>query len=76
MGAAKSSGQAVGVREVFVECAEKRGFPCFGFFRRDDNYALQGRKRLPEEGMQVAGSKDRGWMYTERESGVQNGNPG
>ena len=34
MGAAKSSGQAVRVGEVFVECAEKAGFPGFGFSGR------------------------------------------
>jgi hypothetical protein len=47
--AAKSGGQEVRVGEVFVECAEKMGFPGFGFFRQGNNYALRGRKRLPEE---------------------------
>jgi hypothetical protein len=40
--AAKSGGQKVRVGEVFVECAEKTGFPGFGFFRRGDNCALRG----------------------------------
>jgi hypothetical protein len=50
--AAKSGGQEVGVGEVFVECAEKTGFPGFGFFLQGNNYALRGRRRLPEEKMQ------------------------
>jgi hypothetical protein len=28
--------------EVFVECADKTGFPGFGFFRRGDNCPLRG----------------------------------
>src|ERR1035438_7101502 len=34
MGAAKSGGQEVRVGEMFVECAEKTGFPGFGFSGR------------------------------------------
>jgi hypothetical protein len=56
--AAKSGDQEVRVGEVFVECAEKIGFPGFGFFRQSNNYALRGRKRLPEEKMQLTGSRD------------------
>jgi len=59
---------------VFVECAGKTGFPGFGFFRQGDNCALRGRRRLPEDKMQLAGSKDGGWVYTEHDTGVQNGN--
>jgi hypothetical protein len=44
--AAKSGGQEVWVGEVFVKCAEKTGFPGFGFFRQGNNYALRGRRRL------------------------------
>src|ERR1039457_3058091 len=65
MGAAKSGGQEVRVGEVFMECAEKVGFPGFGFFRQGNNYALRGRRRLPEEKMQLTGSKDGGWEYTD-----------
>ena len=73
---AKSGDQEVRVGEVFMECAEKEGFPGFGFFRKGANCALWGRKRFPEERMHVAGSNDGGWMYTEHNCGVQNGNPG
>jgi hypothetical protein len=74
--AAKSGGQEVRVGEVFVECAEKIGFPGFGFFRQGNNYALRGRRRLPEEKMQLAGSKDGGLAYTKWDLEVQNGNSG
>jgi hypothetical protein len=63
--AAKSGGQEVRVGEVFVECAEKTGFPGFGFSLQGNNYALRGRRRLPEEKMQLTGSKDGGWEYTD-----------
>jgi hypothetical protein len=63
---AKSGGQEVRVGEVFVECAEKTGFPGFGFFLQGNNYALRGRRRLPEGKMQLTGSKDGGWEYTDR----------
>ena len=49
---------------VFVEGTEKIGFPGFGFFRQGNNYALRGRKRLSEGKMQLRGSKDGGWEYT------------
>ena len=65
MDAAKSGGQEVRVGEVFVECAEKIGFPGFGFFRQGNNYALRGRGRLREGEMQLTGSKDGGWEYTD-----------
>jgi hypothetical protein len=65
--AAKSGGQEVRVGEVFVKCAEKTGFPGFGFFRQGNNYALRGRRRLPEEEMQLGGSKEGGWVYTQLE---------
>ncbi|MGA2591096.1 MAG: GlsB/YeaQ/YmgE family stress response membrane protein [Bryobacteraceae bacterium] len=40
----------------------------FWIFRQGDNRALLGRRRLPKEKMQLAGSTDGGWVYT-----VQNG---
>jgi hypothetical protein len=49
------------VSEVFVECAEKTGFPGFGSFRLGENCALRGRAWLREQGTQVVGSKDGGW---------------
>jgi hypothetical protein len=69
MGGAKSGGQEVRVGEVFVECAEKEGFPGFGFFRQGDNCTLRGRRRLPEEKTQLAGSKEGGWGHTDRHLG-------
>ena len=39
---AKSGDQEVRVGEVFMECAEKEGFPGFGFFRQGANCALWG----------------------------------
>jgi hypothetical protein len=48
----------------------------FWIFRQGDNRALQGRRRLPEEKMQLAGLKDGGWVYTEWHPGVRNGNFG
>ena len=60
--------------EVFVECAGKTGFPGSGFFRQGDNCALRGRRRLPEEMMQLAmqltGSKEGGWVYTGQDPGI------
>ena len=64
------------VEEVFVKRIEKTGFPGFGFSRQGDKLALGDRRRLPEERMQVAGSKDGGSVYTEWDLEVQNGNPG
>jgi hypothetical protein len=74
--AAKSGGQEVRVGEVFAECAEKTGFPGFGFFRRGDNCALRGedgsqRGKCNSQKMQLAGSKDGGWMYTDRHPGAK-----
>jgi hypothetical protein len=66
---ANSSDQEVRVDEVFMECAEKEGFPGFGFFRKGANCALWGQKRLPEEKLQVAKPKDDGLPYTDRYSG-------
>jgi hypothetical protein len=57
--------QGVRAGEVFVECTEEAGFPGFGFSGQGDNPALQGRKRLPAEEMQLAGPKDGGLAYTE-----------
>jgi len=47
--------QGVTAGGVFVECAEMAGFRGFGFSRQSDNPALRGRRRLPEERMQLAG---------------------
>jgi len=52
-----------------MECAEKEGFPSYGFFRQDANCALWGRQPLPEEKLRVAGAKDGGWVYSGRNSG-------
>ena len=60
----------------FVECAEKTRLPGFGFFRRGDNCALRGRKRLLEERMQVPGSKTAAGCILNTTVGVQNGNCG
>jgi hypothetical protein len=86
MGAAKSGGQDVRVGEVFMECAEKKEFPGFGFFRQGANCALRGRKRLPNEKLQAQklqaqrNEKNRsdggGRVYTRSWPGSQNGNPG
>ena len=42
--------------------------------RQGDNPALRDRRRLPEERMQLAGSKDGNSVYTESDREVQNGN--
>jgi hypothetical protein len=57
------------VEEVFVKRIEKTGFPGFGFSRQGDKLALGDRRRLPEERMQLAGSKDGGSVYTEWDLG-------
>jgi hypothetical protein len=41
----------------------------FGVFRQGNRYALRGRRRLPEEQMQLEESKDGGWGYTDRHPG-------
>jgi hypothetical protein len=74
--AAKSGGQEVRVGEVFVECAEKTGFPGFGFFLQGNNYALRGRRRLPEEKLVLARPRDDALVYTQLELKIQNGNSG
>jgi hypothetical protein len=43
-----------------MERAEKKGFPGSGFFWQGARRVLRERKRLPEEELQVAGSKDGG----------------
>jgi hypothetical protein len=40
---AKSGDREVRVGEVFMECAEKGGFPGFGFFWQGANCALRGQ---------------------------------
>ena len=64
--------QDVRVGEVFVECAEKTGVSGLGFSGQGDNPALRGRRRLPEENMQLPGSKDGGWVHAGQDPGVQN----
>jgi len=59
-----------------VEYTENTGFPGFGLCGQGDNPALRDRRRLPEERMQPAGSKDSGSVYTESDREVQNGNSG
>ena len=76
--------QSVRAGEVFVECIENTGFHGFGLCGQCDNPALAtshrhvhwDRRRLPEERMQLAGSKDGGSVYTESDREVQNGNSG
>jgi hypothetical protein len=62
--------------EVFVEWSENTGFPGFGLCGQGDNPALRDLRRLPEEKMQLAGSKDGDSVYTESDREVQNGNSG
>ena len=45
---------------MFVECTEKTGVSGFGLSGQGDNPALRGRRRLPKEKMQLAGSKEGG----------------
>ena len=49
MDTAKSGGQEVRVGEVFMECAEKTGFPAFGFSRRGGIGAWPSQKTAFEE---------------------------
>ena len=56
-----------------MECSENTGFPGFGLRGQGDNPALRDRRRLPEERMQLAGSKDGGSVYTESNREFQNG---
>jgi hypothetical protein len=58
-----------------MEYAGKTGFPGFGNFGRATT-APWGAKTAPRGKMQLAGSKDGGWVYTEPDPGVQNGNSG
>src|ERR1039458_5156179 len=41
----------------------------YWIFPAGRNCAMRGRKRLPEERTQIAGSKDGGWVYTGRHRG-------
>jgi hypothetical protein len=74
--AAKSGSQEVGAGEVFVEFNEKKQLPGFGFFRRGDNPALRGRRRFLEEKPGLARPRDDGFVYTQLELKIQNGNSG
>ena len=45
--------ERLGFGEVFVDCAEKKGFPGFGYIRQGANCGLRGRRRLSAERMQL-----------------------
>jgi hypothetical protein len=66
--------QGVRAGEVFVEDFERTGVRDFGFCAQRDSPAWQGRKRLPEERMQLAGSRYGGSVYTESDRKFRNGN--
>ena len=59
-----------------MECTDNTGFPGFGLCVQGDNPDLRDRRRLLEERMQLAESKDGGSVYTESDREVQNGNSG
>jgi hypothetical protein len=65
MGEAKPGGQ-----EVSMECSEKDRISRFRIFPAGRQLRLPGRRRLPEGKMQLAGSKDGGWVYTIGASGI------
>src|ERR1035438_3478168 len=69
MGAAKSGGQEVRVGEVFMECAEKKRFPGFGFFWQGDNCALRGEDGSQRGKCNSQDHKDGGWVYTDGQPG-------
>jgi hypothetical protein len=54
----------VRVGEVRVECAEKTGFPGFGFSRQGEIAAWASQRRLPEKRLHWGGSKVGGLVYT------------
>jgi hypothetical protein len=58
-----------------MKITEKKQLPGFGFFRRGDNPA-RGRRRLPEEKLELARPRDDGLVYTQFELKIQNGNSG
>jgi len=63
---------------MFVECIEKTQFPGFGISPQGATRALRGRRRLPEEEMQLAemqlaGPKEGGLVYTDSDPDIQNG---
>jgi hypothetical protein len=62
MGAAKSGGQEVRVGEVFMECAEKKRFPGFGFFWQGDNCALRGEDGSQRGKCNSQDHTDGGWV--------------
>jgi hypothetical protein len=64
--AAKSGGQEVRVGEVFVECAEKTGFPGFGFSQQGSIGAWRSQKTAPGKNLHFGRSKVGGWVYTHR----------
>jgi hypothetical protein len=47
----------------------------FWIFPAGRQLRLAGRRRLPEGKMQLAGSKDGGWLYTDRHPGAKMGIP-
>ena len=61
--------------EVFAEGIEKMGFAMLDLARRWEP-RLAGSKTAPGRRMRLAGTKDGGLAYTERELEVQNGDSG
>jgi hypothetical protein len=59
-----------------MKITEKKQLIGFGFFRRGDNSALRGRRRLPEEELGLARSGDDALVYTQLELKIQNGSSG
>jgi len=56
-----------------VECTGKAAFAGFDFLRQSESGAWRSRKRLPKRELQLGGSKDGGWVYTDPEAASQNG---
>jgi hypothetical protein len=59
-----------------MKFTEKKQLSGIGFFRRGDNPALRGRRRLPEEKLGLARPRDDGLVYTQLNLKIQNGNSG
>ena len=70
----KSNGRTVRVKEVPMECNGEAGFVGSGFLRQGESDAWRSLTRLPKGRLQLGGSKDGGWVYTDPEAGSQNGN--
>jgi hypothetical protein len=59
-----------------MKIAEKKRLSGFGLFRRGDNPALRGRRRLPEEEPGLARPRDDGLVYTQLDLKIQKRNSG